>query len=191
MDRVQSFGRVRDVSADDRLVTAVISTDSVARDGAVIRQDGWDLSQYTGTVLWSHDDAGLPVGRMVDYQLGEHELVATTRFNTRQQSLELLELIRVGDINATSVRWLPIDYGVEKLDGRDVLVFRRQELLEYSFVNVPADPLALVQRGHALDPRDFMTVPVPAPPRRFSIVVPQLQLERIDRALERLGTQGV
>ena len=55
-------------------------------------------------------------------------------------------------MNATSVRWIPGETEVRKVgtgkDARNVLVFTRgHELLEVSYVPIPADPNALVLRA--------------------------------------------
>ena len=73
-------------------------------------------------------------------------------------AVRVLGKIERGLLNATSVRWIPIKTRVDKerdADGKEinVLVFERQELLEWSFVPVPADASATVLRddGHELD----------------------------------------
>ncbi len=176
---LRSFGRIRaDEDGDSARVTAIISTGDIARDGAIIDPTGWDFSDYerNPVVLYGHDDGSggmfaagsgaMPVARTVEGPTaGKNEITATAEFDRDDEvAMRLLGKIRRGFINATSVRWLPIrtewveKEDTERHEGEDkVLVFREQKLLEWSFVPIPADPGAVIQRsdGGVLDLDEF------------------------------------
>ena len=158
---LRSFGTIRaDGEADSALVTAIISTGDIARDGAIIDPEGWDFSDYerNPVVLYGHDDGAgsgaMPVARTIEGpSTAEGTISATAEFDRDDDiAMRLLGKIRRGFINATSVRWLPIRTEwvekPERHEGEDkVLVFREQKLLEWSFVPIPADPGAVIQRS--------------------------------------------
>lgn len=154
---VRSFSRAE----GSPVVEAVISTDVLGRDGAIIEASGWDLEAYrrNPVVLWAHDDRGrLPVARAIDVSVQDDRLVAVAEFDEDDpEAMRLYRKIERGFVNAVSVRWNPLEWEHRNIDGRDVLVFTRQELLEFSFVSVPADPEALIVRsdGRRFDPADF------------------------------------
>ena len=173
MDRYQSFGHLRDIDPNVGRVTAVISTGDVARDDAIIDPAGWDFSHYdrNPVVLWMHNDGALPVARTVSVLATGSELIATAEFDMDDpEAVRLLGKIARGFVNATSVRWNPIRWEWRKMGegSRDVLVFTAQELLEWSFVSIPADPKALILRddGAGFDRSRFAlteTKPEPEP----------------------------
>ena len=156
-NRLQSFGTFRAISEDGSRVTAVISTGDIARDDAIIDPQGWDFTNYrrNPVVLFNHNDYdGMPVARTVEGPTPNGaELVATAEFDMEDpESARLAGKIKRGFINSTSVRWLPKRWEFVKTAGqngeeRTVLVFREQELLEWSFVNIPADPGAVILRS--------------------------------------------
>lgn len=171
LDRLESYAYVREVDEESRRVTVVASTGDIARDGAIINPDGWDLRAYerNPVVLWGHDDRQPPIGRAVQTTRTPDALIQVHEFATHPRAEEIYQLVRGGFVNAVSVRWLPGETEVRSVgEGkakRSVLVFTKgHQLLETSFVSVPADPGAVVLRldGGALDIRDFVS-PEPGP----------------------------
>lgn len=156
MDKMRSFGHLRTVNEEALTVDAVISTGDVARDDAIIDPSGWNFDNYrrNPVVLWSHDDLrGMPVARTIQGPTaGANELIATAEFDREDpEAQRLFSKIKRGFINATSVRWLPVRWEFvdteEAGQRKRVLVFREQELLEWSFVAIPTDPGAVVLRA--------------------------------------------
>ena len=173
-ERLQTFGHVRAIDAENRRVTVVASTSNVARDGAIIEARGWDLSYYerNPVVLWAHNDRELPIGRTVESQLTDSELIQTHEFADHPAAQQVFDAIRGGFVNATSVRWIHGETAVRTMPSGDrVLVFTNgHQLLETSYVPIPADPGALIVRadGSAFDRLAFFP-PAPAPVARPSL----------------------
>lgn len=203
--RLQSYGYLRAIDAEQMRVTAVISTGDLARDDAIVDPRGWVFDNYNRNpvVLWSHDDAAMPMARTIDLQATDREVIGVAEFDRDDpQAVTLFGKVRRGFINATSVRWLPLEAEFREVAGRSVLVFTRQELLEWSFVTIPADPSAVILRadtGTPIDPRAYRAAPppplqepAPAPPASLRAAELIARLHELDpedaRALyERLG----
>lgn len=158
--RLQTFGLVRAIDEENRRVTVVAATGDIARDGAIIEVDGWDLRSYerNPVVLWAHNDRELPIARTVESRIEPNALVQVHQFDTHPRAEEVFQSVKGGFVNATSVRWNPGETEMRKVGNRTVLVFTRgHELYETSYVPLPADPGAIVVRadGGALNIRDF------------------------------------
>lgn len=153
-DRLETFGYVRSSDEDSRRVEVVVSSGDVARDGAIIDQSGWNTRNYerNPVVLWGHDDHSLPIARATETRIDGTDMVQVHEFAKHTRAEEVFQAVRGGFVNATSVRWIPGETEVRKVgtgkDARNVLVFTKgHELLEVSYVPIPADPNALVLRA--------------------------------------------
>jgi|GEM_PF-1440021 len=127
----------------------IISTEVTDRAGEIVRQEGWDLTNYKNNpiVLWGHDYYSLPIG------------ICTETYNTTYRGVPALGARGVffpADINPLSqqVRRM-YEYGVKsgynvgcttsvgfipkEFDPDNSSVITRAELLEFSFVPVPAN----------------------------------------------------
>ena len=81
-------------------------------------------------------------------------------------------MIRGGFVSATSVRWDPQEWEWRKAKRHEtedeVLVFTKQELLESSYVTIPADPGALVLPTAVSPSTEAYSGPSP-PPRSWPV----------------------
>ncbi len=137
----------------DREVRIVISTDQIDRSGDVVVQSGVDVENFKAsrTVLWNHDQDH-PVGSCTDIAVKQGRLEATVMFapaGVSAKADEICGLVKAGVINAASIGFLPLE--VEPTDGKNPrkgLRIMASELLEFSFVSVPANPGAqVIQRS--------------------------------------------
>jgi HK97 family phage prohead protease len=135
--------------ADQRLVTVICSTSDPDRMGDVIVQSGIDLAAYrkNPVVLWGHcTDA--PIARASEIGIKDGKLQATVKFPLEgddEDSDWVYGKIKSGIVNATSVGFLPRNY--EPLDPKQPwagMKFLKSELLEFSFVSVPANSGCLI-----------------------------------------------
>lgn len=135
----------REVKAlyDVKTKVAVASTDVVDRHGERIDQDGWELKNFktNPVMLWAHDHSEIAVGNARNIHIeragGTPRLVFTPDFHTETPKAKALKaLYDQGRLNSFSVGFVPKDF-----DGKDA-TYLKQELLEISAVNVPANPEA-------------------------------------------------
>lgn len=118
----------------------VISTADFDRQGESVSQAGWDLANYkeNPVVLWGHDYYSLPIGICDSISVEGGRLIAKGRFapaeaNPFAQQVRKLYDLKI--VRATSVGFIALE--------QNGSVITKAELLEFSFVPVPANPYAL------------------------------------------------
>ncbi len=118
----------------------IISTMDVDRHGESVDVNGWDLTHYktNGVVLWAHDYGGLPIGVCTSIATQDGKLRAQGKFvpgDANPFAQQVRKLYDFGAVKATSVGFI-----AEETNGN---VITKAELLEFSFVPVPANPYCL------------------------------------------------
>lgn len=132
---------IKDASEDDTgRFEVVISTGDQDRHGEVIDPNGlaFDLYMLNPVVLWAHDYADLPIGVTEEIVKQNGQTVAKGRFapaaaNPKAQQVRQLYDAKIQ--RATSVGGI-----AHEIEGNTITKF---ELIEWSFVPVPANPFAL------------------------------------------------
>jgi HK97 family phage prohead protease len=123
---------------------------SVDRMGDRIAVNGWELGAYrkNPTVLWAHDSSAPPIDRMVRDFVANEKLMGDVQFASADVypfADTIYRLVTEGFIKAGSVGFLPIEWKFADDKSRPMGIdFRRQELLEFSMVPVPANANALI-----------------------------------------------
>ena len=159
---VKAYG-VETAALPDRQISVRISTDQVDRSGDVVVQKGIRVDNFKAsrTVLWNHDHDH-PVASCVEIGLKDGGLVALTQFpepGISAKADEVYGLLKAGVINAASIGFMPL--AAESVDARyprKGLRINECDLMEFSFVSVPANPGAQVLQ-RSLRPRTRSTVP--------------------------------
>ena len=148
-------------SGRPRTLTFIASTEDRARDGDIVRVDGWDVENYrkNPVFLWMHDPTTPPLGKAVEIRKvtsgDDRRLEIDVEFAGLAEEHDVAEtvyqLYRGGFLRAVSVGFIPrkrLEMSDEEKaeiglgPWNDVWI--EQELLELSAVSVPADPGALV-----------------------------------------------
>ena len=129
----------------------VFSTYDMDRFDERVDQKGWELERFLDNpvVLWAHCHSIPAIGIVSDLSAQE-ALCGLIRFNSKdfdEFGWGIGERVKAGVLRAASVGMLVKE--VEWIDKRKNpeetcdLIIRRQELLELSICNVPANPFAL------------------------------------------------
>ena len=143
----------------DRTVTFLLSDESKDRHNSVIKSDGWDLENYRKNpiVAYQHQTEGTPfadpnpdliIGRGDVWQ-DDGKLFGSVTFEDAENNPlaeKIFKKVEAGILSAVSVGFIPIESGNGKEErGEDpgVYYFHRQELAEFSVVNVPSNPNAV------------------------------------------------
>ena len=133
----------------------VMSTFDLDRFGEAIDPEGWELGNFRANpvVQWAHDHEIPAIGRAEEVGVVDGALRGRVIFNGREYDefgWSIGERVHHGVIRAGSVGFLILK--VEFPDAKSTaegpsLIYRRQELLEFSACNVPGLPFALAERG--------------------------------------------
>ncbi|OQB25742.1 MAG: hypothetical protein BWY10_02430 [Chloroflexi bacterium ADurb.Bin180] len=124
--------------ADDAPVRFVASTEGVKRDGLDLRVEDWSLDNFLRhpVILWAHDyENRLPLGTGTPSFEGSN-LMIDVEFDRDDEFAQQVRRKALKGMVAGSVGWNDLKDG-------------KRDLMEFSIVPVPADPLALPQRARA------------------------------------------
>jgi HK97 family phage prohead protease len=132
----------------------VLSTSAIDRMNDQIFQDGWQLDNYkkNPVVLWSHDASMLPVGRASNVRVSNGKLLADMQFAPTATAQQVERLVEDKVLNSVSVGFRPTEYKFNQERGG--VDYKKQELLEFSIVNVPAN--AEASRVRALTKQELI-----------------------------------
>jgi hypothetical protein len=149
------------------LISAVVSTEDVDRDGDIVRQGGWDLAHFAThpILLSSHNYRGLTnqIGEWTSMKVEGTELVGEAKYYIKDGNEEAdwgFKLAKRGRA-AFSVGFVPDMSKAKQIEanGNISYEFAGQELLEVSQVTVPSNPQALqAMKGMHLHPEVEMLV---------------------------------
>ena len=137
----------------DGSVGMVMSTGDLDRDKEKIDQSGWVLDNYrkNPVVLWSHDWNIPAIGYMKNIEAGK-SLSGEIVFNDRETDAfgwgigqRLLKgSLRCGSVGFRVIEAEIVNHKANPSETADV-IYRKQELLEFSICNIPANPFALAE----------------------------------------------
>ena len=130
-----------------------LSTFDLDRFGERIDPAGWDYKRYgdNPVVEWAHRYDIPAIGKIEGLAADEKGLHGVVIFNGKDYDpfgWAIGERVKAGVIRAGSVGFRVIEIELpDKETAKDgtTLVFRKQELLEFSICNVPANPFALAK----------------------------------------------
>lgn len=132
-----------DIQQKDGKIYGVASSSVVDRQNEVVDVEGWDLKNFKKAprLLWAHDHTEPAIGKVTKtwYEgLGKAKrLMFEAVFqDVTEKARAIKQLVQDGFINTFSVGFKPLE-----MDGNTIV---KQELLEISVVNVPANPEAML-----------------------------------------------
>ncbi len=134
---IKDIKSTKNVEENNGKFRVIISTDTKDRSGEVIKQDGIQFEHFlkNPVVLWAHNYDGLPIGIATDIIKDGNKTIAEGIFAGTKKAQEVRELYDAKVIRAVSVGGI-----VKEMVGKQITKF---ELVEFSFVPVPANPEAL------------------------------------------------
>jgi HK97 family phage prohead protease len=139
------------LETDSNGVPWTFSTFDLDRFGERIDPAGWDYRRYmeNPVVEWAHRCDIPAIGRADGLCADDKGLHGTVIFNDKDYDpfgWGIGRRVQAGVIRAGAVGFRPVEIELpSKEDGKDgtTLIFRKQELLEFSICNVPANPWVL------------------------------------------------
>lgn len=140
---IKQFVKAEIVDKSSDAITAIASTETIDRHGEIVSVEGWNLKNFKKAprILWSHDHTIPAIGRATKIWVEGTGKSAKLMFKAVFQDITDLgkqakALVDGGWIDTFSVGFM----ADEMIDNK----FTKQELLEISLVNVPANPDAQI-----------------------------------------------
>ena len=151
---------------DERTFIATITTESVDRDGDVVIAKGLDFQAYlkNPVVLLGHpfgmdNSFDLPIGKANWIKAKGRKVIAEVTPAPTELGNEIFDLVKGKFLRAVSIGFRSLESGPpteKELRARPEWagakhIFRKTELVEFSVVNVPSQPEALISainKGH-------------------------------------------
>jgi len=139
-----------------------LSTYDLDRFSERIDPQGWDFKRFMDNpvVEWAHRFDIPAIGKIEGLAVDDKGLHGVVFFNDKSFDAfgwSIGQRVKAGVIRAGSVGFKPIEIEIpskeESKDGTS-LIFRKQELLEFSICNVPANPFALAKTNEDLGMRN-------------------------------------
>jgi len=132
-----------------------LSTFDLDRYGERIDPMGWDFKRYmvNPVVEWAHRYDIPAIGKIEGLTIDNDGLHGLVYFNDKSFDpfgWSIGERVKAGVIRAGSVGFRVVEIEIpDKATAQDgtSLIFRKQELLEFSICNVPANPFALAKNN--------------------------------------------
>src|ERR1700722_6890694 len=160
--------KIKKAKNDNGTFDVIISTEDLDRAGEIVRQNGWEMASYKNNpiVLWGHDYYSLPIGVCLEtYKTEVHGVAATgakgvfypSEINPLAQQVRRMYEFgvknNIGVGCTTSVGFIPKEF-----DEANQRIITRAELLEFSFVPVPANQGVGPAQGRAFTFEEARTV---------------------------------
>jgi len=147
-----------------------LSTFDLDRFGERIDPMGWDFKRYVQNpvVEWAHRYDIPAIGKIEGLTVDDEGLHGLVFFNSKEFDAfgwSIGQRVKAGVIRAGSVGFRVVEIEIPtKEDSRDgtSLIFRKQELLEFSICNVPANPFALAKSVEAAETKQSQELSCPA-----------------------------
>lgn len=148
MDKQELKAQITE-KATDGSFTAIASTASEDRHGEVVDPKGWNLKNFkkNPVLLWAHDHSIPAIGTATRVWVSDGKLMFKGMFHEATDFAKgIKQMVTDGILNSFSVGFLPLD-----MDGN---TYTKQELLEISLVNVPANADAMMLAYKSLKKAD-------------------------------------
>jgi len=142
-DEIKAFVAKTLDAQDAGTFEVIISTADVDRSGESLIQEGMDNTNYINNpvVLYGHDYYSLPIGVCESLNLVDGKWVAKGRFAPADANPFAQQVRKLYDLKI--LRTTSVGLIVRETEGNKIT---KWELLEFSFVPVPANPYALSMR---------------------------------------------
>lgn len=151
----EQFGFLDITKDKDGSLVAIASTNSVDRHGEIVDNNGWDLKAYKKNplILWAHDHnepaIGMSAKTWVDGDGKKAKLmIKPVLHDVTDKARAVKQLVEMGVIKSLSVGFRP-------LESADGVTYDKNELLEVSVVNVPANADAMMMAYKGLKKSGF------------------------------------
>lgn len=133
---------LKGIDEEKRTIYGATASDGLLdRHGESLNPSGWKINGNV-PILWGHDYSALPIGKTSQIYVEKGELKFDGFLSQKYEFAKtVFDLISEGIIEKVSVGFIPL-----KWDESGEFTYSEMELLEISFVSVPANPRAGIKQ---------------------------------------------
>jgi len=133
----------KQLNKEERSITAYVSAKSIDRQNDIVLPEGIDVKNYrkNPVVLFNHDWFSPAIGRSLWQKADDKGFLAKTQFASTPFADDIYTLFVEEILKAWSIGFYPKEWSFD--EESEITTFTNIELLEYSAVNIPANPDAL------------------------------------------------
>jgi len=152
--------------AENNVFKFIITTNNVDRYGDVVEPSGMDATLFNENPVFlfnhiSHSEL-MPIGKCLGLTPTETGVIGETIIHGKTDlSKDALVMVQEGYLRAVSIGFMPTEWEnmpTEKNSWCEPRRYTKWQLLEYSLVNIPANPYALITNGFISDVRKCMEI---------------------------------
>jgi HK97 family phage prohead protease len=144
----------------------IITTNNIDRYGDIVEPSGLDATDYmkNPVFLFNHIASAdmMPIGKCLSLTPNETGIIGETQIHDLTPlAKDALTLVQNGYLSAVSIGFRPTEWESIPQEGSNdgwsnPRRYTKWNLLEYSLVNIPANPYALITNGFFTDVRKAM-----------------------------------
>ena len=150
--------------AENNVFKFIITTNNVDRYGDIVEPSGMDATTFleNPVFLFNHISSSdlMPIGKCLGLTPTDTGVVGETIIHGKTElSKDALVMVQEGYLKAVSIGFMPTEWEnlpAEKGSWCEPRKYTKWQLLEYSLVNIPANPYALITNGFITDVRKCM-----------------------------------
>ena len=166
----------------ERSITSYVSAKSIDRDNDIVIPEGIDLVNYkkNPVVLFNHDWRIPAIGTSLWQKADSKGLLAKTKFGSTPFADDIFTLHIEDILKAWSISFYPKKWVFD--EDKKLTTFTESELLEYSSVNIPANPDALNEAKRMVKSVEALTL---IEKTNLDVSI-QLQIKEIENVVKEL-----
>lgn len=152
--------------AENNVFKFIITTNNVDRYGDIVEPSGMDATLFleNPVFLFNHISSSdlMPIGKCLKLDTADNGVIGETIIHGKTElSKDALVMVQEGYLRAVSIGFMPTEWEnmpTEKGSWCEPRRYTKWQLLEYSLVNIPANPYALITNSFISDVRKCMEV---------------------------------
>jgi HK97 family phage prohead protease len=150
--------------AENNVFKFIITTNNVDRYGDIVEPSGMDATTFleNPVFLFNHISSSdlMPIGKCLSLTPSENGVIGETIIHGKTElSKDALVMVQEGYLKAVSIGFMPTEWESLPSDPKswcEPRKYTKWQLLEYSLVNIPANPYALITNSFISDVRKCM-----------------------------------
>ena len=154
-EKFVSIARAVDGEEEETVSWFRASTADIDRHGTIVEPKGIDTSNFSNNpvFMWGHDAYGGDsppemenvLGRVVDFKKSDEAFDIGVEWASHDRAKMAKDLVRAGFLSGVSVGFIPDPEAMttRAVDGAEVPVYTKTELVEVSLVPIPSNPSAI------------------------------------------------